>query len=249
MELVPSNRGRQGFGSSEKLKLVLGSCIVEQVEEFGAKNDAERMNVKQEVGSCRNPPRTVEGKCAAGDQTMQVKVIQQSLIPGMENGEETDLAFQMSSSEISKGFRHRLEEDVEENLLVGEDQRIQFVRNSKDQMEVADRKKVRLLGLDPFMSGRRTTLGTMPVPARVEKGAFKATGIATLQMTTQSFSPAHFNRMHDFTVSSRQRMTVAVVVSVEVEHIGDLPSGSAVCRSPLGRGVHRLDVGGLGRER
>ena len=61
MELVPSIRDRQRFGSSEKLKLVHGSCIVEQIEEFSAENDAERMNVKEEVGSCRNPARTVEG--------------------------------------------------------------------------------------------------------------------------------------------------------------------------------------------
>src|SRR5215510_13886994 len=99
----------------------------------------------------------------------------------------------MSSSKIGKSFRYRLEEDVEESLLVGEDQRIQFMRNGKDEVEVADRKKLRLFSLDPFISGRRTTSGTMPIPARVENAAFKATGIASLQMTTQSFSPAHFN--------------------------------------------------------
>ena len=218
-ELVPPMGGGQGLGSTEELKLVLAAGGIEQIEEFGAKNDAEGMNVKQEVGSCRNPARAVEGKRAAWDQTVQVKVIQQGLIPGVENGEETDLAFQMGSSEIGKSFRHRLEEDVEENLLVGEDQRIQFMRKSKDQMEVADRKKLRFLGLDPFISGRRTTPGTMPVPARVEKGAFKAAGIAPLQMTAQRFSAAHFNRMHDFAVSGRQRITAPIVGPVKAEHI------------------------------
>ena len=110
----PSVRGSHAFCSSGKLKLVLGSCIVEQVEEFGAENDAERMNVKQEVGSSRDPARTVEGECAARDQTVQVKVIQQGLIPSVENGEETDRGFLMGSSKIDKSFRHRLEEDVEE---------------------------------------------------------------------------------------------------------------------------------------
>ena len=54
------------------------------------------------------------------------------MIPGVKNGEKTDLAFQMGSSKIGKSFRHRLEEDVEEKLFVGEDQRIQFMRNRKD---------------------------------------------------------------------------------------------------------------------
>ena len=123
------------------------------------------------------------------------------------------------------------------------------MRNGKDEMEVTDRKQFRLLGLDPFMSGRGTTLGTMSVPARVEKGAFKATGIALLEMTAQSFSPAHFDGMHDFAVSGRQRITAPVVVSVEVEHVGDLPSGSVLRRRPLGRGRHGLDAVRFGRER
>ena len=180
---------------------------------------------------------------------MQVKVIQQGLIPGVENGEETDLAFQMGSSEIGKSFRHRLEEDVAENFLVGEDQRIQFMRNSKDEMEVANRKKLRLMGLNPFISGRGTTLGTMPVPARMGKGAFKATGIALLQMTAQSFGAAHFDCMHDFAVSGRQRITAPVVVSVKAEDIGHFPSGPAINLRPLGRGLHGLDVGRFGRKR
>ena len=116
-------------------------------------------------------------------------------------------------------------------------------------MEVADRKKLRLLGLDPFMSGRRTTPGTMPVPARVEKGAFKATGIAALQMTAQSFGAAHFDCMHDFAVSGRQRITAPVVVSVKAEDIGNLPLGQVISLRPLGRGLHGLDVGRFGRKR
>ena len=47
-----------------------------------------------------------------------MKVIPQGLIPSVENGEETDRAFQMGSSEIGKSFRDGLEEDVEETFLL-----------------------------------------------------------------------------------------------------------------------------------
>ena len=119
----------------------------------------------------------------------------------------------------------------------------------KDKMEITDGKKLRFLGLDPFMSGRRTTPGTMPVPAGVEEGTFQAARIASFQMTAQSFGSAHFNRVHDFAVSGRQRITAPVVVSVKLEDIRHFPSGPAIRLRPLGRSRHGLDVGGFGRKR
>ena len=68
--MFPTLRGGEGCGSSEELKLVLGAGAVEKIEEFGAEHDAEGADVKQEVGSCRNPARAVESERAAGDQTV-----------------------------------------------------------------------------------------------------------------------------------------------------------------------------------
>lgn len=139
--------------------------------------------MKEEIGSCWNPAGAVESERSTRDQTVQVKMIQQSLIPGVEHGEESDFAFQMGSGEIGKSCGNGLEEDVEQNLLVDEHERIQFMGNRKDQMEVANRKKFGLLCLKPLFSSGRPTLGTMPVATRVETGPFKAAGIASLQMT------------------------------------------------------------------
>src|SRR5207244_7509893 len=136
-------------------------------------------------------------------------------------------------------FRNGFEEDVEQNLLIDQDQRIQFMRKRKDQMEIPDGKKFGLLGLQPLFGSRRPTFRTMPVAARVETGTFKTTRIALLKMTAQGFGPAHFNRVHDFAVSGRQKITAPVVVSVKLEDIGDFPSGASISLRPLGRGLHR----------
>ena len=93
--------------------------------------------MKQEVGSGRNPARAVECESATWDQTVQVNMIQQSLIPGMEHGQKPDLAFQMGSAEVRQSLGNGLEEDSEQDLLIDEDQRVQFMRKGKDQMEVA----------------------------------------------------------------------------------------------------------------
>ena len=94
-----------------------------------------------------------------------------------------------------------LEEDVEQNFLVDEDQRVQFMGKRKNKVKVTDRQKFRLLCLQPLVCSRRTALGTVSIAARVENGTFKATGIASVQMTAQSLGPAHLNRVHDFAVS------------------------------------------------
>lgn len=132
---------------------------------------------------------------------------------------------------------------------MGEDQGIQFVGYGKDEMEVADRKKFRLLSLQPLIDGVSSTLAAMPIPAGVVGGALKITGIAPLQVTTQSFGAAHFDGMHHFPVSGRQWVTAPIVVSVKPEDIRNFPSGPKVCRRPIRRGHHDLDVRCLGRKR
>jgi hypothetical protein len=44
-----------------KLELVFGEGMVEKVAELGAENDAQSVDVKQEVGSGRNPAGAIEG--------------------------------------------------------------------------------------------------------------------------------------------------------------------------------------------
>ena len=68
-----------------------------------------------------------------------MKMIQQGLIPGVEHGEESDFAFQVGSSEIGKSLGNGFEEDVEQNFLIDEYQRVQFVGQGEDQMDSGDK--------------------------------------------------------------------------------------------------------------
>ena len=83
---------RPDFGSPVKLNLAAEVDFIEQVEKLGSENQAECLDVKKEIGFGRNPSQAIIGERAARDQTMEMEVIAQSLVPGVKDGKETDLA-------------------------------------------------------------------------------------------------------------------------------------------------------------
>ena len=74
--------------------------------------------MKQEVGFGGNPSAPVETQGAARDQTVQMEVIPQGLIPGMKNGQESNSAVQVSAAEIRERFGNRFKEDGDQDLWV-----------------------------------------------------------------------------------------------------------------------------------
>jgi len=109
--------------------------------------------VKQEVGTGPHPPPPVETQRTARDQTVQVEVVPQGLIPGMEDGQKSDSAVQVGASEIREGFGSRFKEDGDQDLWVRQEQDVEFVRDREDQMEVSGGKQFLLVMLKPAVSG------------------------------------------------------------------------------------------------
>ena len=75
----------------------------EEIQKLGAEDDAERWDRKQEIGACRDPSRSVEAERATGNQAVKMIVTAESLIPGVKDGEKSDLAMQMPTAEIGQG--------------------------------------------------------------------------------------------------------------------------------------------------
>ena len=160
---------------------------------------------------------------ATGDETVQMKVIPQGLVPGVKDSQETDLSVQMGSPEVGQRFRDRFKEDVEQDFLVGENERIQFVRERENEVKVTRGQKFGFLALQPLFGGVRSTLGAMAVTARVVAGPLKAAAVTTLQMSAESFSSANFNGVNNLKMSSRQLVTLAIGFAMETENIGEFP--------------------------
>jgi len=73
------------------------------------------------------------------NQAVEMEVIAQRLVPGVKHTDETEQTAEVSTSKLEQGLRDRFEQDVADDFLVGEGERIQFVREGEDEMEVTDR--------------------------------------------------------------------------------------------------------------
>jgi hypothetical protein len=215
---VECGKNGQDGGVSRKVELAMRRG--KQVEELGAEDDAKSAAVKQEIGTGRDPSRSVEVEGAAGDYAMEVVVRTQGLIPGMENGEESDLSVQVRAAEIEQSLRDSLEENGNQDLRIHQKQRIQFVGDCEHQMEVSGWKQFLFAALEPAVGGPGTAFRTVPVPARVEARMFGAAGVTPLHMPAERFGAAGLDRMHHFQMDGGQLAVLPVTLSMKTENVG-----------------------------
>jgi len=99
------------------------------------------------------------------------------------------------------------------------------MREGENQMEVADRKQLRLSLVQPAGFLQRPALGAMTVAARVVAGTLGVATVTLLEMTSQHSGAADFDVVHDLAVEPGQRMNSAVVFSKAAKDIGHFPVG------------------------
>jgi len=94
-------------------------------------------------------------------------VSQQVGTPGVQDGEESDLGSEAPGigRHFEQGLGTGLEQQVEEWPGRSEGQRVQFVGQGEDDVEVAGVDEVALLRLEPSPAFLRLALGTAPRPA------------------------------------------------------------------------------------
>ena len=131
------------------MELVFAVSRGEVIEKFCAKDHAESPDVKQEVGTGGNPSLAIGAQGAARNETVQMEVVAQGLIPRMKDRQESDPAVEVGAAKIGERFGDRLEEDGDQDLGIDEEQEVEFVRDREDQMEVSGRKKFLFVAREP----------------------------------------------------------------------------------------------------
>lgn len=75
----------QGSGFAWEAKFVLIEGLLEKVEELTAEDDAERFDMEEEVFAGGNPTSLIERQNSLGDEAVEVEVVLELLVPGMED--------------------------------------------------------------------------------------------------------------------------------------------------------------------
>ena len=138
-----------------KFQLLLFKGLLEVVKEQSTKQAGQNPNRKKETHSAGNPAAAVDRQTAAGNDAMQVWMVQESLAPSVEHCKETDLGTEVFwvSRNASQSLAGRTKEDVVDHLLIVEREVSELVGNGEHHVKVVDWQKVRALLIEPIGFG------------------------------------------------------------------------------------------------
>jgi hypothetical protein len=110
--------------------------------EFATKDSPQHLHWQEEVVSRPHPMLAIGSKTAFRDHTMNVRVVLEFLIPGVQHAEEADLGAEMAriSSHLEQSFGASSEQQPVDCLLVEQRQHGQLMRQGEDYMGISHRQ-------------------------------------------------------------------------------------------------------------
>ena len=118
---------------------------------------------------------------------MQVRVVHQSLIPGMQYGQKADVRPEMVAvrRDGQQCFGHGAKEHAVNQARILKRQCGQFLRQGENDVAVGDRQKLGRPCRQPLIARCGLALRTMSIPARVVRDGLMRAVIALLQMSAK----------------------------------------------------------------
>jgi hypothetical protein len=112
----------------------------EIVQEKASKQTRKYPNREEESFATRNPSLSILGETASGNHTMNMRMHQQILPPGMKHGQKADMRAQVFGicRNATEGFRDCAEEYVVNHLLILQGDGTDAIRQREDNMEILD---------------------------------------------------------------------------------------------------------------
>jgi len=154
-------------GHLAKQALTMG--IAEPVEVAGPEETAEDADGKKEPPGTGHPGAPVGSEAPSRHDAVQVGMMDESLPPGVEHGEEPDAGPEEAGigGHIEQGGGGGPEEQIVEDARMGKGEGPELVGQREDHVAVGHGEHIGLALLEPVRLGAALTLGTVPVAARV----------------------------------------------------------------------------------
>src|SRR5258708_26067117 len=117
----------------------------------------------------RDPMGVIGSEAAGGGHAVDMGMMLQPLVPGMEHAEEADLCTEVAgiASDLEQGRGAGLEEQVVGHALVLEGEGCKFTWQGEDEVHVAGGQQFLFARLQPAQTRVRLASWAMPVAARV----------------------------------------------------------------------------------
>ncbi len=101
--------------------------LLEEVEELSAEDDAEGFDTEEEVFAGGDPAVLIERQHSIWEQAMEVEVVFELLIPGVQDTDKAWGSPKVSASEGLESLGDGLKQEVEEESFVYQDEGVEFV--------------------------------------------------------------------------------------------------------------------------
>jgi hypothetical protein len=146
------------------------------------------MDGEKEVRAGSDPAGVIEGEPTGGDDTVDVGMEPELLVPGVEHTEEADLGAEMSgiAGDFEKSFCTAAEQQIIDNLFIVQSHGGELRRQSENDMNVTRGEKFATTCCEPPFPSARLTLWTMAIATTVVgDGGTLSTAGALIDMAAQ----------------------------------------------------------------
>src|SRR5262249_3072830 len=115
---------------------------LESGNKLAAKDTAEHFDGEEEGAAGGDPAGVVRSEAAGGKHAVDMGMMLQSLVPGMEHAEEADLGSKMPgiASDLQQSCSTGVKQQVEDQPFILQCERSQCPRQGEDEVHVGDRQ-------------------------------------------------------------------------------------------------------------
>src|SRR5437762_8235994 len=142
---------------------------LESGDKLAAEDTAEHFDGKEEGSVRGDPAGVVRSETASGEHAVDMGMMLQSLIPGMEHAEEADLCAKVAgiAGDLQQGFGAGVKQQVVDQSLVLQCEGSEFSRECEDDVDIVGGQQFLFPCLEPAQAGVALAPWAMPVAARV----------------------------------------------------------------------------------
>ena len=151
-----------------KLECAFAKCAPKSGDKLAAEDTAEHFDRKEEGAAGGDPAGVVRSESAGGEHAVDMGMMLQSLVPGMEHAEEADLGSKMPgiASHLQQSCSTAVKQQVIDQPFILQCERSQFSRQGEDEVHIVGRQQLAFPRLEPAPAGVALTLRAVPVSAR-----------------------------------------------------------------------------------
>jgi hypothetical protein len=181
--------------------------VDKKVHEFSAEKFPDNGNRKKEAIGTWLPALRGLIVTTAGNDAMDVWMVGERLPPGMQHGHDADVGAQPLGvgGKLKQGFFDSSEHEIVEAFFIAQGERIEFMRDGKDRVKIADGQQLLKPVIDPGEACGCLTPGAMAVATGMKANNFVTAFIALLNLSAHCWRTARGNGGNDLAVMARKR--------------------------------------------